>query len=417
MSSTAIDTIDGTRPDNTRYTTQRRRLHPQDPAVRGPDAARDAANELRAKANIQRVACDIVALNVFTLRALQDGWFQSPQVVHGNKHKEFQEFLTAEEREHVDWAAELSHHRFDAHIAEYLGTLSHADQLSRIMDPRPSCHYSDLFVVCLKRYRAAIAHAALASRVERLDIPKQYEYCETYQEYVEQTAVQEIECRNEIAAPLRRASSLLNSIRIAVDDESLSDTSLSILKMKLAALQEHYPEAHSALFGSPRDLFDPTSDRWWEYKPATTKATEQATLAASPSLSAAMPDPATAASVRATLEFAVPSVCLLCCIPIGWACFYCPPEPGATTDSDFWQLVAGSVMQSLSLATLLWPSDVRCRLPRLPGIYTWLLTVTSAIAVPACIVIYLFVSARWSIVVSFAGNAAQVLILLQFMNA
>ncbi|KAH7010328.1 hypothetical protein EDB80DRAFT_839617 [Ilyonectria destructans] len=398
MSSSAIGATDVTRPDT---------------ALPGPDVAR----ELRARANIQRVACDIVALNDFTLKALQDGWFQSPQVVNRSRYEELQGFLTAEEQGHVDMITDLSDHGFDAYIAEYVQTLSQADQLSCIMNPRPSCHYSNLFVVCLKRYRAAIAHATLALRVDNLDIPERYNYCKTYQDYVGQTTVEEIETRQEIAAALRRASSFLDSIRIAVDGGSVSNMCLSTLKTKLAALQEHYPEAHSVLLNSPRDLFDPTSERWWEYRPASAEATEEATLAASPPLNAVAAYPKTAASVRATIELVVPSVCLLCCIPIGYACFYGPPEPGTTTDSDFWQLVAGSIMQSLSLATLLWPGVIQSKLPRLSGIYTWLLASTSAIAVPASIIFFLFVSARWSIVVSFAGNVAQVLTLHQLMNA
>jgi hypothetical protein len=194
---------------------------------------------------------------------LRDGWFQSPQVVNRARYEELEEFLTVEEQEHVDIITELSYHRFDACITEYVGTLSHADQLSRIMDPRPSCYYSDLLVVFLKRYRAAIAHAGLASQFDRLDIPAQYDYCQTYQDYIEQTVVQEIEIRHEFVAVLRRASSLLDSIRIAVDGGSLSDTCLSTLRTKLAALQEHYSETQSALFNSPRDLFDPTAQRWW----------------------------------------------------------------------------------------------------------------------------------------------------------
>jgi hypothetical protein len=146
-------------------------------------------------------------------------------------------------------------------------------------------------------------------------------------------------------------------------------------------------------------------------------AAAAATLEASPPLGAAAAYPYTAASVRATLELVVPCVCLLCCIPVGYACSYGPHEPGTTSDSDFWQLVAGSVMQCLSLATLLWPAVVQRKIPRHSGIYIWLLAITSAIAVPTSIVFYSFVSARWSIVVAFAGNAAQVLILLQLMNA
>jgi hypothetical protein len=227
--------------------------------VPGPDPT----NASSARASIQRVACDIVALNAFTLKALQDGWFSSPQIVNRRRYEKFEGFLTAEERDHVDVIAELSDHGFDAYIAEYVGTLTRADQLRRIMDPRPSSHYSDLPVVCLMRYRAANAHVNLASRVNNLEIPAQYNYCKTYQDYIEHTFVRETETRHALATALRRASSLLNSIKLAVVDGSLSHTCLSILKTKLAALQEHYSDAHSTVFHSPRDLFDPTSEHWW----------------------------------------------------------------------------------------------------------------------------------------------------------
>lgn len=131
------------------------------------------------------------------------------------------------------------------------------------MDPRPGFHYPELLVICLVRYRAAIAHAAVASKANNLKIPEQYDYCETYQDYVEHTVLQERRTRHEVERTLKRASLLLDSIKIAVDDGSLSDACLSILKTKLAALQEHYSEAHSELFNSPRDLFDPTLERWW----------------------------------------------------------------------------------------------------------------------------------------------------------
>jgi hypothetical protein len=74
-------------------------------------------------------------------------------------------------------------------------------------------------------------------------------------------------------------------------------------------------------------------------------------------------------------------------------------------------------MQLLSIVTLFLPSNVQGKLPHLSGIYSGLLLIASGITLPASIVLYLFVSARWSIVVSYIGNAAQVLILLQLTNA
>lgn len=214
-------------------------------------------------ANIQRIACCIVALNAYSLRAFQDGWFLSPQVLNRGPSEEFEKFMSEEEKSHVDFLSQLSDHRFDQHIADYVESLSPAERLSRIADPGPSSYYSDLPIVLLKRYRAGIAHAALASKFDKFEIPDQYDYCETYQSYVEHTAVQEIATRHELSSAIKRSSALLDSIRIAVEDGSLSDTCLAVLKNKVAALQEHFPEAHAALFDSRRDLFDPNAKNWW----------------------------------------------------------------------------------------------------------------------------------------------------------
>ncbi|KIL87221.1 hypothetical protein FAVG1_09778 [Fusarium avenaceum] len=383
MTSTAIDATDATRRDTTQSASPMRRLHPQDPA--GPDPARD----LSARASIQGVACDIVALNIFTLKALQDGWYQSPQIVNRGRYEEFQEFLTTEEQHHVDWLIELSDHGFNAFITEYIANLTLADQLRRVMDPRLGFHYLDLLVVCLVRYRAAVAHAAVASKANNLNIPAQYDYCETYQDYVENTVLRETETRHEVERILKRGSSLLDSIKIAVDAGGLSETCLSILKTKLAALQEHYSEAHSELFGSPRDLFDTTMEHWWEYDLSKSTVMQQNILAADPPSDAVTAYPVMSASVRASLNFIVPGVCLLCCIPVGYAYYYGSPERGTATDSDFWQLVAGSAMQALSIFTLLLNGGIQDHPARASRIYSGLLVIASAIAIPVSIVLYL----------------------------
>lgn len=153
-----------------------------------------------------------------------------------------------------------------------------------------------------------------------------------------------------------------------------------------------------------------------EIKPAAEASTLQATLDSSPPVDAASAYPSAISSLRPTFEFTVPTVCLLCCIPIGYACFYSSSQPGTTKDSDFWELVAGSILQCLSLATLLWPAVVQSRLHPQSSIYIWILSITSVVTVPISILFYSLVSARWSIVTDFAGNVAQVLILLQLMN-
>ncbi|KAH6638511.1 hypothetical protein BKA67DRAFT_147876 [Truncatella angustata] len=399
MSSSAIDTRETSRPDPSRSIFQRRRVHPQDPIVRGVDT----------EINIQRIAYDIVALNVYTLRALQDGWFQAPQVVNRSRYEKFEEIMGAEAQHHVDMANEQSEHEFNAYIMEFVQNLSHLELMRLITDPRPNDYYSDVISVCLKRFHAAVAHATIASRQENMDIPAKYDFCETYQEYIEYTVVHRTETRQQLAITLRRTGSLLDSIRIPVNGRSLPDTYLLQLRDKLVALQGHYPDACFALFETYRDLFDMSAERWWES--ASAIATKKSTS------STKMEAPETLATVQATLQFGVPTSCLLCCIPIGLAYFYSVSEPGTITDSDFWQLVAGSGMQTLSLATMIWPAMVSTKVLDLSRTYIWFLATTSAISVPASILLYLFLSIRWSIIISFGGNIAQALILLQFINA
>lgn len=213
-------------------------------------------------ASTLRIASEIVSLNVVTLKALQDGWYQTPQVID-KRYEDFQECLTTEERHHVDWLMELSDLGFDNFVAKYVGTLSYTEQRSRILDLRSVGYYSDLADVCIKRYQAAVAHAALTAKGERLEIPDHYNYCKTYQNYVEEVAVQEVQTRHELLAVVRRGSSLLNSIRIAMDVNSLDGTTLSALKTKLTDLQQRYPEACLKLFHNSRDLFDASAEHWW----------------------------------------------------------------------------------------------------------------------------------------------------------
>lgn len=153
-----------------------------------------------------------------------------------------------------------------------------------------------------------------------------------------------------------------------------------------------------------------------EYNLSKSTVKQQDVLIADPPSDAATAYPVMSASVRASLNFIVPGVCLLCCIPVGYAYYYGSPEHGTATDSDFWQLVAGSTMQALSILTLFLQGTIQDHPARLSRIYSGLLLITSALAIPVSIVLYLYASTRWSMTVSYVGSAAQVLILLQLTN-
>jgi len=57
-----------------------------------------------------------------------------------------------------------------------------------------------------------------------------------------------------------------------------------------------------------------------------------------------------------TLSFFVLAILLLSCIPIALAWTRSPRGVGSSDDANFYQLIAGSLIQLLSLATLLYPT-------------------------------------------------------------
>jgi len=121
--------------------------------------------------------------------------------------------------------------------------------------------------------------------------------------------------------------------------------------------------------------------------------------------------------VRATLSFVVPVVGFMSCVPTGFACYYSAPEKGTIIDSDFYEMIAASIMLLLSLGTMIWPTCINGRLPGLAGLWTWVLVAVSFLC--ACLApgLYLAVPTMWSIMIAFAGGVAQVLVLLQLVNS
>lgn len=230
----------------------------QDPKV--PPAGSTYSPNCRA--NIQQIASNIVALNVTTLRALRDGWYGSPQIINCCCDR-YEQFLNEEEVELLDWTTQDGGVHFDAHIREYVNEKSHEQRMEWLVDTRTSDFYSQLIDIELKKYRAAQAHSALVLRADNLEIPDAYNYCTSYQNYVEHVASNEQERRNLLKETLKRAQRLLFAIIVAAKDGNLDDQFLEILKLKVLALQEHYLDATAALFKTPYDLFDQVRDDWW----------------------------------------------------------------------------------------------------------------------------------------------------------
>ena len=213
-------------------------------------------------ANIQQVVSIIVALNITTLRALEDGWFGSPQIISRCDH-EYKRVLTEGEVELLDWTTEDGGVHFEARVREHVNDKNREETMKCLIDTRTSKFYSQLVDIELKKYRAAQAHAALVLKADNMTIPAQYDYCESYQSYVEHAVSDEQQRRTFLKKTLTRARRLLSAIKVAANDGNLDDKVLGILKLKLLALQEHFEDATAAVSEKPYDLFDQARDDWW----------------------------------------------------------------------------------------------------------------------------------------------------------
>ena len=117
--------------------------------------------------------------------------------------------------------------------------------------------------------------------------------------------------------------------------------------------------------------------------------------------------------VNTTLSFLVPSICFLSSIPAGLAYWHTPSRVKTTNDSDFYQLISGSGVQVLAAGTLILSVTSSARLVGLPRIWLCVLTGTSIICTIVSIPLYLRATTALSGLLSFCGNVAQILALLQ----
>jgi hypothetical protein len=123
------------------------------------------------------------------------------------------------------------------------------------------------------------------------------------------------------------------------------------------------------------------------------------------------------ASSSTTLNFFVPTILLLSCIPTAIAWIHSPWELGKSTDANFYQLITSSLTQTLSLATLLFPTVFDSKFSGHTWIWTWTLAVFSLVCTVLSIALYCFVPVAESMLIAFGGTVAQALIVLQIVHA
>lgn len=99
---------------------------------------------------------------------------------------------------------------------------------------------------------------------------------------------------------------------------------------------------------------------------------------------------------------------------MAWRCS--PPGPGTTSDSTFYELLAGCVIQALGLGAMLWPALSSKKLNPYPRIYSMVLAATNLVFMLASVPMYLWVSAGWGPAFAWVGAVAQALVLLQLTD-
>lgn len=104
------------------------------------------------------------------------------------------------------------------------------------------------------------------------------------------------------------------------------------------------------------------------------------------------------------LSFFVPVSCLVSCIPMGFAWTRSDVQSGRVGDPNFYQLIAGSILQLLSLAALVCSTVFHAKLARLSWLLTWILVAISASCTLSNIPLYLLSPTAWSMIIAFSGN-------------
>lgn len=123
-------------------------------------------------------------------------------------------------------------------------------------------------------------------------------------------------------------------------------------------------------------------------------------------------------AVQSNLNFIVPAVLLLSIIPAALAWTHGKEEQGSSNDSDFYQAIAESILQILSIAIFIWLTLSHPRLSLFSWFWIWLAAGFSILCALLSIIFYVYLpSTSWSFTIAFAGAVAQVIVQLQVVNS
>ncbi|EHK22177.1 uncharacterized protein TRIVIDRAFT_221460 [Trichoderma virens Gv29-8] len=356
------------------------------------------------------IACQVIWINTISLNTLREGFFGFPQII-SRLDDQYRKLLTEEEINFSDWLEGLYEPRMRSEIMNYVMTLTLEKTMMFINDHRPSQFYGDVLRILITRYQALLRAVAAADKNPDAEIPKHYDWCETKQEYLSQLSVDLQVCRHQLVVFLKIIEALLELIRRGAETSCLTNEHLKSLRIKMEALEIGYPTAFSALYNGlepKQNLINKASENWWEVD--ITPKRRSSRVRTSAHLNHKI--------MQSSLNFIVPVVLLLSIIPAALAWTHGTTVRGTSGDSDFYQAIAGSLLQMLGIVTFIWPTLSHPRLSLLSWFWIWIAAGFSVLCALSSVLLYLYLpSTTWSFIIAFSGAVAQAVVQLQVINS
>lgn len=213
--------------------------------------------------------------------------------------------------------------------------------------------------------------------------------------YVSKLTQRQSVAQERLSSVLSEARVLRNAITEAMQHQALNEDLLPGLRLRLRAFHQHYPAARILLDAEHEGiLLDPLREPWSEDEKSRNGPRKP------------MPAPAPSA-LLAMISFAC-SVCAF--VPAMMAYITTTNGPGSWNDNNFWGLLAGVILQVLGLGAqilgpLALPNSLQTRLQQETQVLVWIFAAFTFVCTLVSVILYGTVSAPWSGVLAFAGQA------------
>lgn len=215
-------------------------------------------------------------------------------------------------------------------------------------------------------------------------------------QYVSKLTQRQSVAQERLSSVLSEARVLRNAVTEAFQHQALNGDLLPGLRLRLGAFHQHYSAARNLLDAEHEGtLLDPLREPW--------SADENSRLR----------NPTPAAPASSALLAMISFACSICAFaPAMMAYVNTANGPGSWNDNDFWGLLAGVILQILGLGAqilgpLVLPGSLQIRLHPETQVLVYIFAAFAFACTLASVLLYGTVSAPWSGVLAFTGQATM----------